>query len=42
MDKRQVAGILIIAVSIILFFVLFFSIKNIENSKNIEVLAGKN
>ena len=41
MDKRQIAGTLIIAVSVILFFVLFFAIRGAENDKIIETTIGK-
>jgi inhibitor of cysteine peptidase len=41
MDKRQITGTLIIAVSVILFFVLFFAIKGTENDKIIETVVGK-
>ena len=38
---RPLTGILIIAVSVVLFFVLFFSVRNTENSKVIEASVGK-
>ena len=41
MDKRQITGILIIAVSVILFFVLFFAIKGAKNDKITETTLGK-
>ena len=41
MHKRQIAGTLIIAVSVILFFVLFFAIRGTENDKIIETTADK-
>ena len=42
MDKRQITGILIIAVSVILFFVLFFAIRGAKNDKIVEAAVGKN
>jgi inhibitor of cysteine peptidase len=41
MDKRQISGTLIIAVSVILFFVLFFAIRGAKNDKIIETTVGK-
>jgi inhibitor of cysteine peptidase len=41
MDKRQIAGTLIIAASVILFFVLFFTVRGTKNDKIIEVNVGK-
>ena len=38
---RASAGILIIAVSVVLFFILFFAIRNTENSKFIETSVGR-
>jgi inhibitor of cysteine peptidase len=42
MDKKQITGTLIIVVSVILFFVLFFTIRGTKNDKIIETIAGKN
>ncbi len=41
MDKRQITGTLIIAVSVILFFVLFFAIRGAKNDKIIEANVDK-
>jgi inhibitor of cysteine peptidase len=41
MDKRQTTGTLIIAVSVILFFVLFFAIRVAKNDNIIEATVGK-
>jgi inhibitor of cysteine peptidase len=41
MDKRQITSTLIIAVSVILFFVLFFAIRAAKNDSVIETTAGK-
>jgi inhibitor of cysteine peptidase len=41
MDKRQITGTLIIAVSVILFFVLFFAIRGAKNDKIVETAVGK-
>ena len=41
MNKRQITGILIIAVSVILLFVLFFAIRGAKNDKIIETNVGK-
>ena len=38
---RPLTGILIIVISVVLFFVLFFAIRNTENSKVIETNIGK-
>ena len=38
---RPLTGILIIAISVVLFFVLFFAVRNSENSKVIETKVGK-
>jgi len=38
---RPLTGILIIAVSVVLFFVLFFAVRNTENSNVIETNIGK-
>lgn len=40
MNKRQLTGSLIIAVSVALFFVLFFAIKYANNSNVIKINAG--
>lgn len=40
MNKKQLAGSLIITVAVILFFVLFFAIKYSKNSNIIKVKAG--
>ena len=42
MNKKQLTGSLIIAVMIALFFILFFAVKQAENSKVIKVNAGSN
>jgi inhibitor of cysteine peptidase len=41
MDKRQISGTLIIVVSVILFFVLFFAIRGARNDNIIETAVGK-
>ncbi len=41
MDKKQIAGTLIIAVSVILFFGLFFAVRGTKNGKIIETTVGK-
>ena len=41
MNKRQISGILIIAVSVIVFFVLFFAIRDAKNDKIVETAVGK-
>jgi inhibitor of cysteine peptidase len=41
MNKRQLISILIIAVSVILFFVLFFGIRGAEDDRIIEATAGR-
>jgi inhibitor of cysteine peptidase len=41
MDKRHLAGTLIIAVSVILFFVMYLTIRVAKNDKIIETAAGK-
>ena len=42
MNKKQLLGGLIIAASIVLFFVLFFTVKHRENSNVINVNVGGN
>jgi inhibitor of cysteine peptidase len=42
MDKRQITVILIIAVSVMLFFVLFFAIRGTKSDRIIETAVGKN
>jgi len=42
MHKKQITVILIIAVSVILFFVLFFGIKNAKSERIIETALNKN
>lgn len=41
MDKKQITSTLIIAVSVILFFVLFFAIRGAKNDNIIETTVGK-
>jgi predicted secreted protein len=41
MNKRQLISILIIAVSVILFFVLFFGIRGAKDDRIIEIATGK-
>ena len=40
-DKKQTAGLVIIAISVILFFVLFFAIRVAKNDNIIETAVGK-
>ena len=40
-DKKQTAGLVIIAISVILFFVLFFAIRAAKNDNIIETAVGK-
>jgi hypothetical protein len=41
MDKRQITGTLIIAISVMLFFVLFFTIGGTKNDKIVETTVGR-
>jgi inhibitor of cysteine peptidase len=41
MNKRQLTSILVVAVSVILFFALFFAIRGARNDKIMETTAGE-